>query len=103
MNIGGISQSAVRRLVPISEYKGAILKLTEKDKKEIGKLQKKLVALEIEHYDMQKYINSVKHVSDNFWQKFYGIAQWIESLKAQIKDIKMNRLGIQNAKLQASV
>ena len=103
MNISQISPQTFtatvpkRKLVPISKYKGEFLRLTEEDNAKIDQIRKEIQNLEMEHYDLNKIISFSKCISRGLMDKLYFIEQCIESLNAQIKDIKAERLKQQMA------
>ena len=99
-------------LKPLGEYKGPILKLTKADKEKIAKYEKQIAQLDIEIMKLNNYAQSrgtgVNHVknftveeygSDYFNDQLFNLADNIDSLKKMIKQIKMNRLEKQKAKL----
>ena len=101
-----------RALKPLSEYKGPILKLTKADKEKIAKYEKQIAQLDIEMMKLNDYAQSrgtgVNHVknftveeygSNYFTDQLFSLSAKIDSLKKMIKQIKMNRLEKQNAKL----
>ena len=65
MNITPIYQTnfQAKNLIPLSEYKGTILKLTTKDKEQIAKLTKKKAQYELElmkvSRHLEKYTKSI--------------------------------------------
>ena len=80
---------------PVSEYKGPILKLTQKDKEEIAKCQKAIASLECDVYDIDKRLCQSSLTSgqkEYFYQKLIHLDYHIERLKDAIRDIKINRL-----------
>lgn len=99
-------------LKPLSEYKGPILKLTKADKEKIAKYEKQIAQLDIEMMKLNNYAESrgtgVNHVknftveeygSNYFTDQLFSLGAKIDSLKKMIKQIKMNRLEKQKAKL----
>lgn len=90
-----------RKLIPIKDYDGVILKLTKADKKKIEAVQEN-----INIYDSE--IELLKNMSkkaetdsafDYFYNKIWHLEQEIESAKNYIKEIKTNRLNKQKTKL----
>ncbi len=80
---------------PISEYKGPILKLTQKDKEEIAKCQKSIASLECDVYDINKKLcqsGLTFGQKEYFYQKLMHLDYHIGILKDAIRDIKINRL-----------
>lgn len=99
MNINQVSAQSftalpaqTRKLIPISEYKGSFLKLTKEDNDKINSIRKEITKLELEHYDLSKYVAYAKHISREFQDKIYFIEQCIQSLNEQIRDVKASRL-----------
>lgn len=99
-------------LKPLGEYKGPILKLTKGDKEKIAKYEKQIAQLDIERMKLHDYArlrgNAVTHVknftveeysSNYFADQLFSLDAKIDSLKDMIKQIKMNRLEKQKAKL----
>ena len=90
-----------KKLVPLSQYKGPVLKLTKGDKEKIAALEDSIASLEIELYKLSKYQR--KKISEK--QKFMSdsaqmhLDAEISLLRQEIQDIKMNRLNKQRAKL----
>lgn len=86
-----------RKLVPLSEYKGIILELTEQDKKEIDKIKTEIAKLTL---DLSKLEGILAKTYDN--SRFYYLDQIgnieyeIEQKRDEIKKIKQNRLKIQD-------
>lgn len=90
-----------RKLIPIKDYDGVILKLTKADKKKIEAVQGN-----INIYDSE--IELLKNMSkkaqtdsafDYFYNKIWHLEQEIERAKNYILEIKTNRLNKQKAKL----
>lgn len=85
------------KLVPLSEYKGIILELTEQDKKEIDKIKTEIAKLTL---DLSKLEGILAKTYDN--SRFYYLDQIgnieyeIEQKRDEIKKIKQNRLKIQD-------
>ena len=86
---------SVRKLVPLSEYKGKLLKLTPEDEIKISKLQAECEKLDYQYYEMAKYISLSQKVSKSRIEALKQVKFCIESLQAQIRDIKINRLSQQ--------
>ena len=90
-----------KKLIPLSQYKGPVLKLTKTDKEKIAVLENSIAALEIELYSISKYQR--KKISEK--QKFLSdsaqmhLDARIRLLRQEIQDIKMNRLNKQRANL----
>lgn len=99
-NFGTALPKSTRKLVPISEYKGPILRLTKSDKFEINRLKNEIIKLELEHFDLSKYIACAKHISRGVQDKLDFIGICIQSLNEQIQNIKTSRLQKQIIALQ---
>lgn len=103
MNINQVSTNSFkakivvppRKFVPLTEYKGPILKLTKSDINKIAELTETLTKLEIEYYDLNKYIRFAKVITRGLQDKMYFLENCIESLKLQIRDVKISRLNQQ--------
>ena len=54
MRINTITNTSfgTKKLVPLSEYKGTILKLTQKDKEQIAKLTKKKAEYDVKYWSV---------------------------------------------------
>lgn len=99
-------------LKPLGEYKGPILKLTKGDKEKIAKYEKQIAQLDIERMKLCDYSGSrgkgVNHVknftveeysSDYFHEQLLKLDDAIDLLQKMVKQIKMNRLEKQKARL----
>lgn len=103
MNILPISSQSFtssRKLVPIKDFQGPVLKLTKGDKARIEDLQKKKGLLE---FDYCKVINYCKEkcfgvISDNFANEIGKLEFEIKLIDHAIKEIKINRYKKQMAK-----
>ena len=58
-----------RKLVPLSEYKGVILKLTPKDKAEISRLQGLKSQYELELHEIETQLQKVKKTITKQWRQ----------------------------------
>lgn len=96
-NLNYTNFSGLKKLVPLSQYKGTILKLTDADKREIAKYQKRLADLELDLYKLNQLWKRSSGVKEAFYyiDKIQNISDKIESIKASIRAIKLNRLKIQ--------
>ena len=83
-----------RRLIPKSEYKGPVLKLTEKDKNKIDHFQKEIAKYELEAIKLSEILS--RKMSTYERDYYSGIALHIEniisSLKDEIRKIKIFRI-----------
>ena len=89
--------------VPLSEYKGPILKLTKPDIKKIDKLKDVKFQYEMELIDVEKLLASKKISTAQFnflMNKKNKIEHLIQDIIDTIKEIKINRLNIQKSKIK---
>ena len=94
-NYGNVQFSG---LVPLKDYKGAILKLTEGDVIRIRQLQSSISQLKCELYKLETYANRQKMNSaerDRYSDRALSLDFEIRKLESEIKNIKMNRLNMQ--------
>ena len=91
-----------KKLTPLKDYKGVVLKLTIKDKKQIEKYNAEIAKLECDLYKFCRYEDQAKSQPENiyFWNKKDMIESAIDKLRALIKQIKQNRLNIQKSNLK---
>ncbi len=89
-----------RNLRPLSEYSGVILRLTAKEKKEISDLKAAIARLECDLYDLHKNVKTRMPQTklNYFWNKIIVCEGKIDTLKATIREIMVNRLNKQKAK-----
>lgn len=88
-------------LVPIKNYKGPILKLTEAEQTKIKAIQDNITQLEIELFNLQSFYKNKKFQTrelEYFIDKEYKIKDQIEEFKNIIRDIKINSLNKQKTK-----
>ncbi len=91
-----------KKLIPRTEYKEPILKLTKNDEKKINLLQNEIANLELEHLSLAEYYSHNAAAilrRDNYDNAFFKIKAQIDSLKNEIEDIKYNRHQEQISKL----
>ena len=88
-------------LIPLSKYKGPILKLTKKEQAEIDAIQDELGKLILEKKSILDYTSS-NNCSVTLYHKLesqiYVIDEKIKFLKAKIQEIKINRITKQRSK-----
>ena len=88
--------------VPLSEYKGTILKLTKKDKEEIAKLQKIINEYEADIYENKRNKSLKKKCTERdefgFFIRHTKTGEKIDTLRNKISEIKKNRLQKQQEK-----
>lgn len=85
-------------LIPLKDYKGTILKLTEGDIIKIKQLQASINQLKCELYKLETYANRQKmntEERDRYSAKWISLDFRIKRLEDEIKSIKMNRLNMQ--------
>ena len=89
-----------RNLKPLSEYSGVILRLTAKEKKEISDLKAAIARLECDLYDLHKNVKTRMPQTklNYFWNKIIVCEGKIDTLKATIREIMVNRQNKQKAK-----
>lgn len=98
IKISAKSNVQFRGMVPIKDYNGPVLKLTEDDIEKINKLQNSISQLEFEIYGINKLFENKKLTSGelNFYYNKLAILEYqIKSLKDSIRQIKIDRLNIQ--------
>ena len=102
MRINTITNTSfgTKKLVPLSEYKGTILKLTQKDKEQIAKLTKKKAEYELELMKVSRHLEKYTKSITKEWKYFsmveYNLMGKISIIEDMIKEIKTNRLAAQN-------
>ena len=102
MNITPIYQTnfQAKNLIPLSEYKGTILKLTTKDKEQIAKLTKKKAEYELELMKVSRHLEKYTKSITKEWKYFsmveFNLMGKISIIEDMIKEIKTNRLATQN-------
>ena len=92
---------AGRNLVPKSTYKGPILKLTKKEQAAIKQLEEKAIAYEIEQFNIRSYMDKTKLTSvqkEMLFEKLDQLSHWIQVVRENIQNIKIERLNKQKAK-----
>ena len=90
-----------KKLIPRSQYKGPILKLTKPDLKKIDKLNASRFEYEMDLIDIDKLLanKKISHAQFEFlMNKKMKIEAYIEEIISTIKEIKINRLNIQKLK-----
>jgi hypothetical protein len=87
--------------LPLSKYKGILLKLTESDKEHIASLQKQITDLECNMYEYSSLHTSKKRTSDIQERNYKAYCKYVQatinSLRDKIKETKVHRLKIQKA------
>lgn len=94
MFVAPISNQNFTALVPASQYKGPVLKLTPKDKKKIAELVSKKADLELELNSIERLLDKKKTIieSSSLMYRRDKILGQISVLDEMIKTIKINRL-----------
>lgn len=98
MQIYGNSNIQFKRMIPLKNYEGPVLKLTQAETKKVQALQESVNQTEIELYNLHKKYSGKRLPSAQF--QFYS-STWdfleyrIEMLKEMIREIKVNRFAIQ--------
>ena len=102
MHITISSNQTFTALVPKSEYKGPILKLTAKDKEKISKLVSQKSELLFEINFLEKMLNKKKTLveSSNLLNRIGTLEFRIKEIDETIKSIKTTRLEKQQGKLK---
>ena len=98
LKISAKSNVQFRGMVPVKDYKGPVLKLTEDDIEKINKLQNSISQLEFEIYGINKLFEYKKLTPNelNFYYNKLDILEFqIKLLKDSIRQIKIDRLNIQ--------
>ena len=101
MFINPMSYTNFQAKVPLSEYKGPVLKLTKPDLKKIDKLKNTRFQYEMELIDIDKLLanKKISVAQYNFlMNKKAKIEAYIEDIILAIREIKINRLNIQKSK-----
>lgn len=73
-----------KKLTPLKDYKGVVLKLTSKDKKQIEKYNAEIAKLECDLYKFCRYQDEPKTLPEKvyFWNKKDMIEEAIDKLRA---------------------
>ncbi len=98
-----ITFGANRKLVPLSEYKGVILKLTSQDKEKISIYEKKIAEITIECIKLKNLVKKCTH--NHYLYEYYSnrisYLEWcIRDLRTAIFEIKANRMKKQTAEVR---
>ena len=92
-------QINTKALVPASEYKGPVLKLTAKEKSKIARLTKTKAELLLESTKLEDRLRkNTKHITKDYqWlaTRLFKLESLIQDIEKAIKEIKINRLNIQ--------
>ncbi len=97
VNSYGLNFYASKKLIPLSQYKGTVLKLTEADKAEIAKYQNHLAELELDLNKLESLVKRSTSTKETYYyhDKIQKYLFEIDELKAQIANIKKTRLNEQ--------
>lgn len=83
-----------KKLIPLAEFKGPILKLTTHDKQEIDLLENQLHELDLEYVTILRYVSTkrnINHLLDFYRGKLLDIKTSMSQIKKQIHNIKIAR------------
>ncbi len=89
--------------IPLNQYKGPTLKLTEDDLNKIAKLQEAISHFEIERYNLRKYMDSPNFLAARIYyytEKLGQLDFQISELRDAIREIKINRFNQQKSSLK---
>ncbi len=94
----GSKQKVVRKLIPLSEFKGPILELNASDNEKIMRLRKEIASMEVKRYiktqEAQKYSKTID--SKKYYTKLLDtMDKKIDELNTMVRDIKIARYKIQ--------
>lgn len=94
MNINPTSNQMFTAVIPKSQYKGPILKLTAKDKERIAKLMDQKTEYEFELNAIDRLLDKKKTIIESSGLLYRrGIIEgYIAKLEEAIKEVKVNRL-----------
>ena len=88
-----------RKMIPISEYKGPILKLTPKERKEIAGLLDQKTQIYFELDNVRKILEKNQKTITREWQHLsmveFSLLAKIDDIDRRIKEIKITRLNKQ--------
>ena len=87
-----------KKLIPLSEYKGVVLKLTAGDKKKIAEIQAYRATLETDLYKLLDFFRR-KKISPDDSIMIDKLSAHINSCDREIATIKQERLNKQIAKM----
>lgn len=95
-----ITFSANRKLIPLSQYKGVILKLTRQDKEKIAIYEKKIAEFIIECVKLTNLLKKYAHhpIYEYYDNQIFHLECCIQDLRAAIAKIKADRMKKQMAK-----
>lgn len=90
---------ADKRLIPLAQYKGPILKLTRNDKAKIAQYRKTISSLELDTYKLEALAKKSKSAKETsyFFDKIQRTLFEIEKLREKIREIKIARFNKQKA------
>lgn len=96
--VNNINSIHFNGLVPLKNYKGPTLKLTDRERLEINTLKEYINQLEIELYKLQKFYQGKKFQTQKanyFIDKEFTIKCKIEDYQNRIRNIKINNINAQ--------
>ena len=103
MNITPTTNQSFTALIPKSQYKGTILKLTPKDKEKIAKLMSQKTEYEFELRAVDRLLDKKKTLieSSSLCTRRDAIENCIRQLNDAIKEVKVKRLEKQKQQAQS--
>ena len=97
VNSYGLNFGGAKKLIPLSKYKGPILKLTEADKAEISRCRQRLADLELNLHKLEAQEKKSTSTRESYYY-FDEIQKYlfdIDTLRTRIENIKIARLNKQ--------
>ena len=86
------ASTPARKLVPLSEYKGPVLKLTEADKEKIAEIRDFIIKLEMEIFKLERYHKFAKYTNKVYDDIICTLKHGIEAASEEIREIKIARM-----------
>jgi len=83
-----------KKLTPLSEYKGPVLKLTKAEEKKVAELREKLTDAEVKYFKLAGiYSHNIEAMNKRDYKDnlFFDLRIRIENLKNEIEEIKQQR------------
>ena len=85
---------SARNLVPLAQYKGPLLQLTESDKQTIERLKSEMLQCETALYNLRRQMGA-GHMDTKTINHLGYLESCAESLRLQIRQVKTERLDLQ--------